>query len=73
MKRKQSEGQSGPMTLGGALSAQVRPIVWCKACQHRAEPDVADQVARHGADTTVLDWAGRLRCSACGERQVDSW
>jgi hypothetical protein len=38
MKRKRSEGESAPMTLGGALAAKVRLIVWCKSCGHRAEP-----------------------------------
>jgi hypothetical protein len=46
------------MTLGQALAAQVRLIVWCKTCWHRAEPDVADQVARYGADTVVPDGLG---------------
>ena len=59
------------MTLGQALAAKVRLIVWCKTCQHRAEPAVADQVARYGGDTTVIDWASRLRCSACDGREVD--
>jgi hypothetical protein len=53
------------MTLGNALAAQVRLIVWCKTCWHRAEPDVADQAARYRADTTVMDWSRRLGCSAC--------
>jgi hypothetical protein len=59
------------MTLGQALAAQAHLIVWCKACQHHAEPAVADQVARYGGDTTVIDWASRLRCSACDGREVD--
>ena len=59
------------MTLGQALAAQVRLIVWCKACQHQAEPDVAGQVASYGEGMTVIDWAARLRCSACGGREVD--
>ena len=59
------------MTLGSALAAGVRLIVSCKACGHRAEPDVANQIVRYGADTTVIDWASRLRCSACGARDVD--
>ncbi len=42
MRRKRSEGESAPMTLGQALAAKVRLIVWCKGCGHRAEPDVAD-------------------------------
>jgi hypothetical protein len=28
MKRKRSEGESAPMTLGNALAAKVRLIVW---------------------------------------------
>ena len=61
MRRKRNEGESAPMTLGQALDAKVRLIVWCETCQHRAEPAVADQVARDGGDTTVIDWASRLR------------
>ena len=52
------------MTLGNALAAKVRLIVWCKTCRYRAEPAVADQVARYGSDATVIGWASRLRCSA---------
>jgi Zn finger protein HypA/HybF involved in hydrogenase expression len=58
------------MTLGQALAAKVRLLVWCKSCWHRAEPDVADQVAQYGADTAVTDWARRLRCSACEGHEV---
>jgi hypothetical protein len=49
----------------------VRLIVWCKACNHQAEPDVSDQVARYGAALAVPEWAARLRCSVCGDREVD--
>jgi len=59
------------MTLGGAAAAQVRLIVWCKACGHQVEPDPAEQARRHGARTTVLDWCERLVCSKCASRQVD--
>ena len=59
------------MMLGQALAAKVRLIVWCKSCRHQAEPDMADQVARYGADTAVPDWARRLRCSACEGHEVD--
>src|SRR5437763_5143816 len=45
------------MTLGQALAAQVRIIVWCKSCDHRAEPDIATQVAQHGSGMPVPDWA----------------
>ncbi len=71
MTRNQSDGDTAPLTLGQALAAQVRLIVWCKACSHRAEPDVAEQVAHHGAGMTVIDWAARLRCQDCGGRAAD--
>jgi hypothetical protein len=60
-----------PMTPGTAAAAQVRLIVWCKACQHQVEPDPAEMAARYGADTSVLDWRERLVCSECGGRQAD--
>ena len=60
-----------PMTLGAAAAANVRLIVWCKACQHQVEPDPAEVAARYGADTSVLDWRERLVCSRCGGRQAD--
>ncbi len=46
-------------------------IVWCKACQHKVEPDIAAHVERYGEAVTVIDWAARLRCSKCGERAAD--
>ena len=64
-------GPAGPMTPGNAAAAKVRLIVWCKSCGHQAEPDVATQVAQQGATMPVPDWARLLRCSVCGEREVD--
>jgi hypothetical protein len=46
--------------LGAAAAAQVRLIVWCKACQYQVEPDPGDMAARYDADTSVLDWRERL-------------
>jgi hypothetical protein len=34
------------MTLSSAANAELRPIVWCRACGHQVEPDPA-QLARH--------------------------
>jgi len=59
------------MTLRAAAAAQVRLIVWCKTCGHQVAPDPVEMAARYGADTSVLDWRGRLVCSECGGRQVD--
>jgi hypothetical protein len=46
------------MTLGQALAAHVRLIVCCTSSNHRAEPDIATQVAQHGEGVTVLDGRG---------------
>src|SRR5205085_7920516 len=65
------KGESGPLTLGQALAAHVRLIVWCRRCNHRADPDIAVQVAQHGPLLPVLDWARLLRCMECGARDTD--
>jgi hypothetical protein len=59
------------LTLGQAVAAKVRLIVWCKACLHRFEPDTAELAQEHGATTTVMACARRLRCTQCGARDAD--
>jgi hypothetical protein len=71
MRRKRSDSESGPLTLGQALAAKVRLLVWCKACGHRVEPDIAELAERHGEGVAVVEWARRLRCSGCGKRAAD--
>ena len=61
-----------PAARGSTAAAHLRLIVWCKACGHRSEPDLADQARWYGAETTDLDWRARLVCSKCGSRDVDS-
>src|ERR1700721_1508690 len=68
MATRRGRGESEPMTLGQALAAHVRLIVWCKSCNHRSEPDIAIQVAQHGSGMPVLDWARLLRCTECSAR-----
>jgi hypothetical protein len=64
------ESGSAPMTLGQALAAQVRLIVWCKSCNHR-DADIATQVVQHGSGMTVIDWARLLRCTGRSARDAD--
>jgi hypothetical protein len=71
MASSRDKRESVPMTLGNALAAHLRLIVWCKSCNHRAEPDLATQVAQHGSGMLVPDWARLLRCTECGERDAD--
>jgi hypothetical protein len=60
-----------PMTLGGAVAAGVRLIVWCRDCGRQIEPEPADLAARHGSETTLIEWRDRLVCSVCGNRAID--
>ena len=60
-----------PMTLGGAAAAQVRLIVWCKACGHQTEPDLAEMAEKYGPGPAVIEWKKRLVCSKCGGREID--
>jgi hypothetical protein len=71
MNCQRNESESGPMTPGQALAAKARLIAWYKLCASRTEPDLAELVSWHGAEMTVIDWAKRLRCSACGARDAD--
>ena len=59
------------LTLGQAFTTKVRLIVWCKTCLQRFEPDTAELSEQHGAATTVMVWARRLRCAQCGARDAD--
>ena len=72
MTSRKWNGESvGPATLGSTLAAHLCLIVWCKACRHQVEPDVAEQAERYGAELALPDWAARLRCTECGGGDVD--
>jgi Zn finger protein HypA/HybF involved in hydrogenase expression len=61
----------GPlMTLESAAAAELRLVVWCKACGHRSELDPAEQARWYGPETAVPEWRRRLVCSQCGSRNV---
>jgi hypothetical protein len=62
---------SRPATLGSTLAAHLCLIVWCKACRHQVEPDIAEQAERYGAELPLEEWAARLRCTECGGGDVD--
>jgi hypothetical protein len=71
MRRKRSDGDIAPLTLGQALTAQVRLIVWCKACGHRAEPDIAAQGSRIAANDRPISSSEVHRCKAhAGAREL---
>ena len=49
-----------PATLGRTAAAGARIVVWCRACGQSVERGPAAMVERYGAETTLLDWVGRL-------------
>jgi hypothetical protein len=71
LRRTSRQHEPSPLTLGRALAARVRLIVWCKSCGYQVEPDSAQQAERYGEETTVIDWAAWLRCSKHGGSEVD--
>jgi hypothetical protein len=56
---------------GAAAAEQVGLIVWCKSCDHRSEPDPAEQARWYGPELPGPEWRTRLVCSRCGSRDVD--
>jgi hypothetical protein len=68
MARSRQEGEPAPLMMGQALEARVRLIVWCRSCGRQAEPDVSRLAELYGQGVAVIDWATRLRCSACGSK-----
>ena len=71
VRPSRDKGGSAPITLGQAVAAHVRLIVWCKNCNHKADPDITAMVAHHGSGMTVIDWARLLRCTESGARDAD--
>jgi len=58
-----------PATLGSAAAAAVRVIVWCNACRHRIEADVAAMAETYGA-ATLSATGSAAWCSQCGARDI---
>jgi hypothetical protein len=51
---QQSSNPSGPVvTLGSVVAAKPTLIVWCRACQHKVEPDPGEIAARYGVEMRV--------------------
>jgi hypothetical protein len=46
--------------------ARLRLSMWCQIAGIRSSPILPSLAAQYGAETPVLDWRKRLRCSQCG-------
>ena len=71
MRRKRTESETGPATLGTTARAHLLLHVWCNDCRRRVDIDPGEQALLYGADLPVPEWASRLTCSQCGSRRVD--
>ena len=49
----------------------MRKIDPIQVGNHRAQPDIAVQIAYHGSHLPVIGWARLLRCTECGARDAD--
>jgi hypothetical protein len=68
---RRQELDSQAITLGKAATTHMRLITWCKTCGHQVELNMAEEVARYGEATTIVDRVRRLQCPACGGRNSD--
>jgi hypothetical protein len=64
-----------PATLGSMARAGLELTISCSSveCGHRGKFSPAEVAAfadQHGAETILVEWAQRLRCSACGGRKI---
>jgi hypothetical protein len=59
-----------PATLGGIAAAQARIVVWCRACQHQAEPGPAEMARQYAVrlrfSTGAGDWFVSARAVQAG-------
>jgi hypothetical protein len=53
MRRKRSEGASGPATLGSTAMAHLLLLVWCKEFGTGHDLDPVESAQRYGADLPV--------------------
>lgn len=56
--------------LGDLLSAKVGVFCWCNRCGHNAEAATAMLVSQLGPEFPVPEIGARMRCSACGSKDV---
>lgn len=57
MVRNRRDDQPMPLTLGQALAAKVRLLVWCKGRGQRIDPDLSELIERRGEAMAVIDRA----------------
>lgn len=67
---QQDEGRNRPAVLADLSRAGIGVFCWCNRCGHSAEAATAMLVAQLGPDFPVPEVGTRMRCSACGSKDV---
>lgn len=58
--------------LGDLLAAKVGVFCWCNRCGHNAEAATAMLASQLGPEFPVPEIGARMRCSACGSKDVST-
>ncbi len=56
--------------LSDLVTAKVGVFCWCNRCGHHAEAATAMLVSQLGPDFPIPEIGARMRCSACGSKDV---
>ena len=60
----------GATRLIELVHGKVEVMCWCNRCSHRAETPAGVLVAQLGPDFPVPEIGTRMRCGACGSKDV---
>ena len=71
-RRQARPTHPAPATLGEVAAKGLKLWVWCNGCSHNKTLAVASLIARLGRNFPVPRLGARLRCSACGGRDIDA-
>ncbi len=61
---------SGPVTLAQLLDQGLDVFVFCNRCGHNAVLATQQLIGRLGGQMPVPEAGGRMRCSACGSKDI---
>lgn len=59
-----------PTRLADLAQGKVGVFCWCNRCGHHAEAATAMLISQLGPDFPVPEIGARMRCSACGSKDV---
>lgn len=64
------ESRKRPTCLADLQASKVGVFCWCNRCGHNSKADTDQLAAQLGPDFPVPEIGSRMRCSACGSKDV---